>query len=66
VRGGRRYGFEVKFEDRPATTRSMRIAAEDLRLDTVFVVYPGGRSFALDEGIEALALADLPERLRGR
>jgi uncharacterized protein len=24
VRGGRRYGFEVKFEDRPGTSRSMR------------------------------------------
>lgn len=63
VRGGRRYGFDVKFDDRPGTTRSMRIAAADLRLEPLFVVYPGSRSFPLDEGIEALALADLSRRL---
>lgn len=63
TRGGRRYGFEAKFADRPIPTRSMRIAAEDLRLDTTFLVYPGHRSFPLDDGLEALALRDLPARL---
>jgi predicted AAA+ superfamily ATPase len=59
VRGGRRYGFEFKFADLPVTTRSMRVAIEDLGLENLFVVYPGSRRFALDEKIEALPIDDL-------
>lgn len=59
VVGGRRYGFEIKFVDAPRITRSMRVALDDLRLERLFVVFPGTRSIALDERIEALALTDL-------
>jgi hypothetical protein len=30
MRGGKRYGFEMKMSDAPALTKSMRIAIEDL------------------------------------
>jgi predicted AAA+ superfamily ATPase len=60
TRGGRRYGFEVKFVDRPSTTKSMRVALSDLGLERLFLVYPGSRSFALDERIEAIGLEDVP------
>jgi predicted AAA+ superfamily ATPase len=63
-RGARRYGFEFKYADAPATTKAMRVALADLRLDTLFVVYPGPRDFPLDERIQAVGLANLPERLR--
>jgi predicted AAA+ superfamily ATPase len=59
VVGGRRYGFEIKFVDAPRITRSMRVALDDLRLERLFVVFPGTRSVALDERIDALALTDL-------
>ncbi|MBM4089317.1 MAG: ATP-binding protein [Planctomycetes bacterium] len=59
IRGGKRYGFEFKFADAPGTTKSMRVAMEDLGLHRLFVVYPGIRRFELDEGIVALPLADL-------
>ncbi len=62
-RGGRRYGFEFKFADAPGTTKSMRVALADLGLERLFVVYPGDRGFPLDERIEAVPLAQLPERL---
>ena len=60
-RGGQRYGFEFKFADAPATTRSMRVAMEDLGLKRLFVVYPGTRRFELDVDIVAVPLAHLPE-----
>ncbi len=34
----------------------MRIAAEDLGLDVLYVVYPGEHRFRLAEGIEAVPL----------
>ncbi len=58
-RGAKRLGFECKCVDAPRLTRSMRTALEDLRLDRLYVVYPGHRRYALAERVEALPLADL-------
>lgn len=44
-RGGKRYGFEFKATEKPGVTHSMTIAREDLRLETVYLVYPGELSF---------------------
>ena len=65
-RGPRRYGFEVKLADAPGTTRSMRAAIDDLRLDHVFIIYPGVEPYPLDERISVLpvsSLPDLPQRI---
>lgn len=56
LKGSRRIGVEFKRADAPQVTRSMRIAAEDLRLDALYVVYPGDHRFRLAEGIEAVPL----------
>lgn len=53
---GRRLGFEFKFSERPATTKSMRIAQQDLSLDHLYLVYPGAHDFPLDESITAISL----------
>jgi predicted AAA+ superfamily ATPase len=47
--GGQRYGVEVKYSDAPGMTKSMRVAQEDLGLKRLLVVYPGSKSYALDE-----------------
>ncbi len=62
--GGKRFGFEVKYTDAPRTTRSLRVALQDLSLERAFIVYPGSKSYALDERIEVLAMEDLPARCR--
>ncbi|MEB2314026.1 MAG: ATP-binding protein [Sorangiineae bacterium] len=56
LHAGRRLGVEFKFSDQPATTRSMRVAQQDLRLDHLYVVHPGDHEFALDDSITALPL----------
>jgi predicted AAA+ superfamily ATPase len=56
LHGGLRIGVEVKREDAPRLTRSMHIAWQDLRLDRLFVVYPGERRYALGDGIECVPL----------
>lgn len=59
LKGRRRVGVEFKRADAPQVTRSMRIAISDLRLDALYVVYPGDRRFSLPGGIEAVPLRSL-------
>jgi predicted AAA+ superfamily ATPase len=58
--GGKRYGFELKYSDAPGTTRSMQVAVHDLALAHLWIIYPGGHEYALDEKISALPLDALP------
>ena len=58
---GKRYGFECKLADAPGSTRSMRTALADLRLHHLWVLYPGERSYAIDERITALPVTHIPE-----
>lgn len=60
---GKRLGFEIKFTDKPALTRSMHIAMADLKLDALYVLYPGDRSFQLKENSWATPLNLLRELL---
>ncbi len=59
---GLRYGVEVKMQDAPTVTPSMRIAMQDLRLDRLAVVYPGDKAYSIDRNIEVLPLNEI-ERL---
>lgn len=66
---GRRYGFEFKFADAPGSTRSMRVALQDLRLDHLWVVYPGEEPYDIDDTISVVPVTEcyaLAESLRER
>lgn len=56
---GRRYGVEVKFQDAPRVTASMRIALSDLRLEHLTVLYPGDLRYDLDRRVTVVPLAQL-------
>jgi uncharacterized protein len=60
LRHGTRYGFEFKCTDAPTLTRAMHIALEDLKLEKIFVVYPGKDHYPLHPRVEAWPLIDLP------
>lgn len=59
VRGGRRWGVELKYADAPRTTKSMRAALDSLRLECLVVIYPGEKDYTLDERIQVLALRNV-------
>ncbi len=76
LRGARRIGVEIKRSDAPGKTKSMEIAMSDLKLNRLWVIYPGKRRYALSDKILAvpinnvLAMSDreifeLPVRSRG-
>ncbi len=60
-RGGRLYGVECKRADAPRMTRSMGIAIKDIGLESVAVVYPGKKRYAIADQVEAVPLAELAE-----
>ena len=62
LKGARRVGVEFKRADVPRVTRSMRTAIDDLKLDVLYVVYPGGQRFALMEREAVPLWALLPRR----
>lgn len=55
---GKRIGIECKRTAAPTSTPSMRIAMTDLKLDALYVIYPGSRRYPLAEGIEARPLSE--------
>jgi predicted AAA+ superfamily ATPase len=56
---GRRYGVEMKYQDAPRLTPSMRIAIEDLRLDHLTVLYPGAQTYDLADRATVVPVAAL-------
>jgi uncharacterized protein len=59
LRRGRRWGFEFKCTDAPTTTKSMHIALDDLKLEHLWVVYPGTLRYPITEKITALPLREI-------
>ncbi len=64
VRGRRRLGFEIKHSRAPAVSRSMLIAGEDLRLDSVDVIHSGTETYMLRKDVRAVAARRLLEDVK--
>jgi predicted AAA+ superfamily ATPase len=54
--GTQRLGYEFKFTKIPKLTKSMKIAAEDLKLDKLTVIYAGDKTIRLSANIDAIGL----------
>jgi predicted AAA+ superfamily ATPase len=56
---GQNWGVEFKYEDAPGLTRSLKTAVEDLKLERLWVVYPGKAAYPLTEKIQVVPLVDI-------
>lgn len=63
VRGNRRLAFEFKRTAAPKVTKSMHIALEDLKLESIDVIHLGRHSFPLTERIRAVPVQTLGAHL---
>ncbi len=59
VRDGKKMGFEFKYQDAPQMTTSMINSLEQLKLDSLTVVYPGEREYQLEKGVRVVGLQGL-------
>jgi len=60
---GQRYGFEFKYADAPAVTKSLEVARRDLKLKRAFIVHPGRQSYPLNAWADAVGIAALRARV---
>ena len=58
---GKRYGFEIKFNEAPKLTASMKSALDVLNLDHLWVVYPGQHRYPIEKKITAWPLHEIGE-----
>ncbi|MEK7394520.1 MAG: ATP-binding protein [Fibrobacterota bacterium] len=56
---GKNWGIEFKCTDAPRTTKSMRIALEELELEHLWVVHCGRERWPMDERITAFPLSEI-------
>ncbi len=56
VKDGRRYGYEIKHQDAPRMSPSMRTALADLKLDHLAVIYPGSKPYRLADNVSVLPM----------
>ncbi len=51
--------MEVKFNEAPKITASMRTALADLELENLWVIYPGQQAYPVEERISVLPLKEI-------
>ena len=61
MKGGRRYGIEIKLNEAPKITRSMHIAQTDLSLEHLWVIHPGSHTYPVREAITVLSIEHLDQ-----
>ena len=64
VRGGKRFGFEVKRTSAPTMSPSMHIALADLKLRSLCVVHAGAQSYPLAQDVDALSWMHVLDRVK--
>lgn len=63
-RKGQRIGIECKLSEAPRATKSMYSALENLKLDKLYILYPGTDGFPLSEIIEVQSVPGFIKKLR--
>lgn len=58
---GHKYGVEVKFNEAPRITKSMRTALTDLALHHLWIIYPGQESYPAADKISVCSLLDIDQ-----
>lgn len=59
--GTKKIGFEVKYAEAPNITRSMLKAIDLLKLDHLYIIYPGKKSAKLSDKVTLLSLGEKPK-----
>lgn len=64
IRGRRKFGIECKCSDAPEMTKSMSAALESLKLDHLYVIYPGNKTYPVSDRVTAVPFHALPAVLK--
>ena len=60
---GKRIGVEIKLADAPGITKSMHSTFQDLKLNRLFIIYPGKKSYSWRDNIIAIPIGKLEKMM---
>ena len=66
MRRGKRWGIEFKYQDAPTMTKSMHVALANLKLDRLWVIFPGATDYPVHERVECVGLRNLAKIMTAR
>ncbi len=58
---GKRYGIEVKFSESPVLTKSMHAALATLKLDHLWIIYPGEHSYPAEKNVSVHSVTEIQD-----
>ncbi|RLD01047.1 MAG: hypothetical protein DRI65_15930, partial [Chloroflexota bacterium] len=61
TKDSKNYGIEVKFNEAPKITKSMHTSLSELRLEHLWVIYPGKKAYPAHEKITVLPISQITE-----
>ncbi|MDD4294590.1 MAG: ATP-binding protein [Candidatus Omnitrophica bacterium] len=64
-KGGQMYGVEIKRQDAPRMTPSIKHALEDLMLERIAVIYPGSRRYSIHKQVDVVPFDEIQSGMRG-
>jgi len=64
-KGGQMYGVEIKRQDAPRMTPSIKHALEDLKLERIAVIYPGKRRYSIHKQVEVVPFDEIQGGMKG-
>ena len=64
-KGGQMYGVEIKRQDAPRMTPSIKHALEDLKLERIAVIYPGTRRYLLHKQVDVVPFDEIQGGMKG-
>jgi len=64
-KGGQMYGVEIKRQDAPRMTPSIKHALEDLKLERVVVIYPGSRRYSVHKKVDVIPFDEIQGGMKG-
>jgi len=64
-KGGRMYGVEIKRQDAPTMTTSIRTALEYLKLERIAVIYPGSRRYSIHKQVDVVPFDEVLGGMKG-
>lgn len=64
-KGGLMYGVEMKRQDAPRMTPSIKNALEDLKLERVVVIYPGKRRYSIHKKVDVVPFDEILGGMKG-
>ena len=64
-KGGKMYGVEIKRQDAPTMTTSIRTALEYLKLERIAVIYPGSRRYSIHKQVDVVPFDEILDGMKG-